>query len=204
MLQAADFPDLRPLGEAVPQRFVILFEDAGSKADALATLPTHPNTGLVTSYSSLFHGAAVVATPALLGALIAGNPGVLAIEPDGVMHANGAQPLLYGAPAEPGLWGLDRIDQVCCRRLYYLSVRVRVRVRVRARVRVVRVCVLFFLCVYFSSALRTLECASGCSVDDLQSARAEERRFKLLLTTLFAPVRHRRLWRVTACSHTAT
>jgi hypothetical protein len=42
-------------GEAVPQRFVILFEDAGSKADALATLPTLSALTTLTSLDTWPH-----------------------------------------------------------------------------------------------------------------------------------------------------
>jgi hypothetical protein len=48
---------------------------------------------------------------------------VISIEPNLVVHAIGSQPVTDSSPMAPGLWGLDRIDQVreprgsvcCCR-----------------------------------------------------------------------------------------
>jgi hypothetical protein len=118
--QAESFP---PTENAISNEFVIVFSSAGGRARGKATINTFVSNAtaiVVAEHTSALLGLAVRGKPAMVAALIANHPDdVLSIELNGVVRKTGAQDIYRNVPVSPdgskppGLWGLDRIDQVC-------------------------------------------------------------------------------------------
>ena len=109
--QAASFP---PSKDTISDEYIVTFTTAGGRARGRSTVTSHPsNATLMAEYTSAIHGIAVRGKPAVVAALIANHPeDVLSIEHNVVVRAVGTQTISDTSPVPPGLWGLDRIDQV--------------------------------------------------------------------------------------------
>ena len=111
--QAESFPTTK---NAISNEFVVVFSNAGGRARGKATVSTftaNATAVVVGEYKNALHGLTVRGKPALVAALIANHPDdVLSIELNVVVRKIGTQAISSTFPISPGLWGLDRIDQV--------------------------------------------------------------------------------------------
>jgi hypothetical protein len=111
--QAESFP---PTKNAISNEFVVVFSNAGGRARGKATVSAftaNATAVVVGEYKNALHGLTVRGKPALVAALIANHPdAVLSIEMNVVVRTSGTQAISSTFPISPGLWGLDRIDQV--------------------------------------------------------------------------------------------
>ena len=111
--QAESFPTTK---NAISNEFVVVFSNAGGRARGKATVSTftaNATAVVVGEYKRALHGLTVRGKPALVAALIANHPDdVLSIELNMVVQKMGKQAISSTFPMPPGLWGLDRIDQV--------------------------------------------------------------------------------------------
>ena len=114
--QAESFPTTK---NAISNEFVVVFSNAGGRARGKATVSTftaNATAVVVGEYKRALHGLTVRGKPALVAALIANHPDdVLSIELNVVVRKIGTQAISSTFPMPPGLWGLDRIDQVGAR-----------------------------------------------------------------------------------------
>lgn len=92
------------IGSSTAERFIVVMDEAGSKADLRAAKADARTDGAVVehTYQSVVDGFVADLTPESLDALRA-NPDVAYIEAD--------QPVTATATQSPVTWGLDRIDQ---------------------------------------------------------------------------------------------
>lgn len=101
---AAATSDAPLIGSSTAERFIVVMDEAGSKADLRAAKADARTDGAVVehTYQSVVDGFVADLTPESLDALRA-NPDVAYIEAD--------QPVTATATQSPVTWGLDRIDQ---------------------------------------------------------------------------------------------